>query len=315
MGAVFRGEHLGNSHEVAIKILTADFAKNKKFAARFEREAEAAGRMSHPNCVAVSDFGKLPDGSLYLVMELVAGKSLSQTLADEGPIDLNRALAITRDVLSALSHAHKLNVIHRDVKPDNVLIVTEKGGVESAKLLDFGIAKLIGEELSSEHSALTVKGTTVGTPHYLSPEQALGKPVDGRADLYAVTAMLFELLTGVPPYDAVNPLNVLRMHVRGEIPKLASFVDFPVSESLQGLLEIGLAKTPEERFDSADAYFGAVSEVLAHSNLPLGTPRALASIKDDELLGEIQDHPITIPRYWPVALFVAVILVIVAAMA
>ncbi len=326
MGAVYRAEHLGIHRPVAIKVLQPDFANDANFAARFEREAQAAGRMQHPNCVAVSDFGKLDDGSLYLVMELAEGVILADVLAREGALEVRRALKIIRHILKALGHVHALSVVHRDVKPDNVILVETPEEPEFAKLLDFGIAKIVGENAAGEQSALTTKGTTVGTPHYLSPEQALGRPIDARADFYSTTAMLFELLTAVPPYDAANPLNVLRMHVSNEIPKLGSVVGWQVPPALEDLLAKGLAKKPDDRFFNATEYIRAIDDLLHtfESDVAFEPTVAVApkiydaTTVDDRFADETPTQensqlaarrPDFVAKYWPVGLAIACALV------
>src|SRR5690606_34221651 len=154
-------------------ILHPSLAATGGMAQRFEREAIAAGRLRDPHCVEVSDFGKMQDGTLYLVMELVRGPTLREVLEESGHIPLSRAVHILRQILRALEHAHSLEIVHRDVKPENIILVEREGDPDTVKLLDFGIAKLIGAEAEGQEQ-LTATGFAVGTPRYLAPEQALG---------------------------------------------------------------------------------------------------------------------------------------------
>ncbi|MBP6843904.1 MAG: serine/threonine protein kinase, partial [Kofleriaceae bacterium] len=179
MGVVYRGEHVAIRRAVAVKLLHPTLAAMPELRSRFEREAIAIGRIDHPNCVDVSDFGKLEDGSLFLVMELLDGRSLGDLMDADAPIAPHRALAILRHVLSGLGHAHAAGIVHRDVKPENVYLVPKDGDPDFAKILDFGIAKVIGGGEIDDGVKLTQAGVAFGTPIYMSPEQAIGNPLDG----------------------------------------------------------------------------------------------------------------------------------------
>ncbi len=262
MGSVYRAEHVTIRRPLAIKLLHPFVSQLSDSARRFEREAFAAGQVDHPNCVNVSDFGKLPDGRLYLVMELLEGISLRQLL-DQGPLPPARAVPIVRHVLRALGHAHKLGIVHRDIKPDNVILVERDGEKDFAKVLDFGIALLRSERGSAQ---LTQVGMTIGTPTYLSPEQALGQTVDHRTDLYAVSIMLFEMLAGRPPFEAAEPLGVLTMHATVEPPRIRTLAPH-VPPAIEEALLRGMAKSREQRVQSADEYLA-----LLDTPLPEVTP-------------------------------------------
>ncbi len=182
MGAVYRAEHTMMRRDLAIKVLLPELSGKEEFARRFEREAESASRLAHPNIITVTDFGRTAEGSLFLAMEFLAGTSLSAAIAG-GPMTLERALAIERQILRGLDHAHAAGVVHRDLKPENIMLVERDGQRDVVKILDFGIAKVT--EPQSGGQALTQAGVIFGTPEYLSPEQALGEAVDARADIYA----------------------------------------------------------------------------------------------------------------------------------
>ncbi len=256
MGAVYRGEHLLLAKRVAIKVLHPEMTRMPEVVARFEREARAAGNIEHPNVATATDFGKLPDGSFFLVLEYVEGRSL-RALVDLGPLDPARAAHIARQMLAALVRAHGLGIVHRDLKPENVMLVERDGDQDFVKVLDFGIAKVQMGELAKRAGGtgpLTQAGLVYGTPEYMAPEQALGQDVDARADLYSLGAMLYEMLTGELPFDAASPVALLGLVVSKQVPpmleKAPSVVVPPQLEAFTARL---LAKLPEDRFVDARA--------------------------------------------------------------
>ena len=269
MGSVFLAEHVTIRRPVALKLLSPSLASIPELARRFEREAAAIGRIDHPNCVTVSDFGRLEGGSLYLVMEYLDGRSLSDAIEAEGRIAARRALHIARHVLRGLGHAHQAGIVHRDVKPDNVILIQQDGVPDFAKVLDFGIAHFMdgarGGPGDSDESddRLTQAGIAFGTPQYMSPEQAVGDPVDPRADLYATTVMLFEMIAGRTPFVADEKLELLGMHATRPPPRLSETrPDLLITAELDRLIEVGLAKRPSDRFATAEQYIAAIEEVL-----------------------------------------------------
>jgi serine/threonine protein kinase len=263
MGSVYRAEHVTIRKPVAIKLLHRQYANESGFADRFEREALAAGRIQHPNCVEVSDFGKLENGTLYLVMELVEGTTLGELLDRHGRLPVPRAVHIARHVLRGLGHAHDVGIIHRDVKPDNIILVDHDGDRDFAKLLDFGIAKLIGEAANEVEADLTQVGTTMGTPKYMPPEQAFGKPVDGRADLYSLSVVLYLMLTGRPPFEAPEVIDLLMMHASRQPPPFKDKAPGHfIAPELEEVVIKGLSKKRENRFASAEEYLEALEDAL-----------------------------------------------------
>ena len=197
---------------------TRELGASREAAQRFQREALASGRLDHPNIVAVSDFGVLEDGSLFLVMEALEGEPLGKRLEREKRIPWHEALAIMRGVLAGLRHAHDKDVVHRDIKPDNIFLA-KKDGEHIVKILDFGIAKLIAG--NADDPATTRAGLTVGTPAYLSPEQAVGGAITPASDLYSTSVVLYEMLTGRPPFEDDEPLAMLTAHVWRDVPPFA----------------------------------------------------------------------------------------------
>jgi eukaryotic-like serine/threonine-protein kinase len=264
MGSVYRAEHVIIRRQVALKLLHPALVTIPEIAARFEREAFAIGRIDHPNCVGVSDFGRLEDGSLYLALELVHGRPLADVLDNEGRLEPRRALRIARHVLRGLAHAHRAGIVHRDVKPGNVVLTERDGDPDFAKVLDFGIAKLEGQAETVEGGEkLTQAGIACGTPSYMAPEQVVGDSADARSDVYAVGIMLFELIAGRPPFDDDDQVAILAMHTTKPPPSLAEAAsDVQVPLGTETLLRRALEKRREDRFDSAEAMIEAIDACL-----------------------------------------------------
>jgi serine/threonine protein kinase len=261
MGRVYRGEHTGIGRAVAIKVLHADLNRNREAAQRFQREAIASGRLDHPNIVGVSDFGVLEDGACYLVMEVLEGESLGARLEREKRIVWFEALAIMRGVLAGLRHAHDRGVVHRDIKPDNVFLARKEGELV-VKILDFGIAKLYAG--SPDDPASTRAGLTVGTPAYLSPEQAVGGAITPASDIYSTTVLLFEMIAGRAPFEDKDPLAMLGAHVSRLPPRLLDVApDLVVPPVLEDVLQHGLVKAAAERIPSAADYLTLLDGILS----------------------------------------------------
>jgi serine/threonine-protein kinase len=267
MGSVYRAEHVHMKKLVAVKILHRHMTTNAEVVARFEREAVAAGRIDHPNVAAATDFGKLEDGSFYLALEYVEGKSLSEVI-DEGSLPPYRALVIARQIAEALAAAHAAGIVHRDLKPDNVLLVERDGLGDFVKVLDFGIAKVHLDD--GGHKPLTQIGTIFGTPQYMSPEQGQGRPVDGRSDLYSLGIILYEMLAGQLPFDADDLVVLITRQVTEPPPPLPEALPAPVRELTLQLLE----KKPEARVQSAAELVVRIDELLAELAQRARTPPA-----------------------------------------
>ncbi len=229
--------------EVALKVLFPEFANDPNFVERFRREAQAAANLNHPNIVGIYDWGQ-ERGTYYIVMEHVAGRSMSDVLRSTGPLHPDRAAEIAADVAAALSTAHTAGLVHRDVKLGNIL-VSDSGDV---KVADFGIATAL---VSGTEAGLTQHGSVMGTATYFSPEQAQGKPLDGRSDLYSLGVVLYEMLAGQPPFQADTPVAVAYKHVQ-EKPESLSDRGVQVAASLQAITMKLLAKNPANRYPTAD---------------------------------------------------------------
>ena len=280
MGAVFLVEHIQLRKRYALKVLLPESVASPEIIAPFEREAIAAGNIDHPNVAKATDFGRLADGSFFLVLEYVGGQSLRTLLENEGGLEHRRAVGLTRQVLAALNAAHAKGVIHRDIKPENVMLThtSSAGGAgasgsypalgtetEVAKVLDFGIAK-VTEELTpaSEAAAaqpLTRMGAMYGTPAYMSPEQAMGEAIDVRSDLYATGVMLSEMLAGRPPFDG-EPLEVVMHHLHDPPPPLVS-PRGPIDPAIHAVVDRLLQKDRAARFATAQEALDALDAIEA----------------------------------------------------
>ncbi|MFJ7591629.1 protein kinase [Streptomyces sp. NPDC097617] len=267
MASVYLAYDSALDRQVAIKTLHSDLGREQSFRERFRREAQAVAKLSHTNIVSVFDTGEgevrfgdaRGDGAVmpYIVMEYVEGRPLGSVLDEDvrqyGAMPADRALKVTADVLAALETSHEMGLVHRDIKPGNVMV--NKRGV--VKVMDFGIARAMQSGVTS----MTQTGMVVGTPQYLSPEQALGRGVDARSDLYSVGIMLFQLLTGRIPFDADSPLAIAYAHVQEE-PVAPSSINRSLTPAMDALVARALKKNPNERFPTAAAMGDEVARVL-----------------------------------------------------
>ncbi len=247
-GQVWLATRLEDGHSVVVKVLERAIASDVDARRRFEREAEAASRVAHPNCAGIGDIGALPDGRLFLVTDYFDGELLSARLLRKQKLPLAAALRIARHILCGLRHAHTAGVVHRDVRPGNIMLVERDGERHDAILLDFGIAKLIGNAGAGKE-ALTIAGLALGDVSYAAPEQMAGTSIDGRADLYAVTVVLVQMLTGAPPPVGGDS----NAHPDEEL-------DAPVK--LRELVRWGLEQDRMRRIPSADRFIAELDSIL-----------------------------------------------------
>ncbi|MDB4998518.1 MAG: Serine/threonine protein kinase PrkC, regulator of stationary phase [Myxococcaceae bacterium] len=274
MGAVYRARQIALDKVVAIKVLHRRLASDARFIDSFQREAYAASRLDHPNSMRVLDFGKEPDGLLYIAMELVAGRNLLELLDEEWPLPQARIVDIVSQILAALAVAHEMGVLHRDLKPENVMLVQGRSDdgqrVDVIKVCDFGIAK-IGwnhdvEDASTPAMLRRAKlsmSVVVGTPSYMSPEQARGEPVDASTDLYSIGVLLYQLITGRLPFEGSSTMAVLLRHAH-EPPKPPHLLVPLVNRKLEAICLKALQKSPKDRYGSAREMRAALRDV-AHA--------------------------------------------------
>ena len=251
MGVVYRARHVKMSRKFAVKMLHAHLLTNAKLRRRFEREAELAGTLQHANVVNVVDVGET-NGQYYLVMEFAEGPSLQQLLGT--PFQQDRVVSLARQLLDGLHHAHQHGVIHRDFKPDNIIVETQLDGTETPRIVDFGIARLIEEAPTSlSHGRLTTDGLVLGTPEYMAPEQAMNAPIDLRIDLFALGVILYELLTGVLPFDGTG-VDVALANVTKDAPSMRERAPtVTVDPLLEAFTRKLLSRKPDQRPASARA--------------------------------------------------------------
>jgi len=249
MGAVYAVEHVMLQKRMAMKLLRAELSSNKDLVTRFQNEAVAAGRIGQENIVAVTDFGRTPDGLVYFVMEELHGKSLAEVIRAEGGLSMARTMGIAAQVCRALQAAHQAGIVHRDLKPENIILAVREGVVDFVKVLDFGIAKTTEQQPTG--TRLTQVGMIVGTPEYMSPEQASGKHVDPRSDVYSLGVVLFEMLTGRLPFNGDNVLHILMKHQTEKPPTLAEArPGTKFSAAVELMIFKALSKRPEDRQQS-----------------------------------------------------------------
>ena len=292
MADVFCAEDTQLGRQVALKLLHRRFAEDAEFVERFRREASSAAGLQHPNVVGIFDRGEW-DGTYYIAMELLPGRNLKQVVHAHGALDPALAVDLVLQILKAARFAHRRGIVHRDIKPHNV-IVDDEG---RAKVTDFGIAR-------AGTSDMTETGSIMGTAQYLSPEQAQGHPVDARADLYSIGIVLYELLTGALPFDAESPVTIALKHVSEE-PAPPSRLGAAVSPALDAVVMRALRKDPAQRFQDADEFIAALETVLAG-----GYVETVAVVEDPVAVLEEEDR-----RVWDRFGIIALVVLALVALA
>jgi len=260
MGRVYRAEQTNLGRTVAVKIIHPHLVGEENAAARFITEARAASRLNHPNSVGIIDFGKTPDGQLYLVMEFLRGRDLARVMYEEGALPVRRVVDVLRQTLAALAEAHSQNIIHRDLKPENIILEPVRSGGDFVKVVDFGLAKM---RVETQQPNITSPGIVCGTPEYMSPEQARGDLLDARSDLYAVGVILYQLLTGRLPFEADSPTQVVLAHLT-QAPKDPREVapDREIPGPLVDMVLKALSKEQADRYQDADEFSAELARVL-----------------------------------------------------
>ena len=262
MGAVYLAEHETIQKKCALKVLLHEYAQKESIKKRFLQEAKAAARIDHENVVDITDFGETPTNSLFFAMEYLDGVDLSKTLQMTGHMEWGRAKQILLQVCRALEAAHKKGIIHRDMKPENIFLLERDGRPDFVKILDFGIAK-VGLEEGGER--LTRTGMVFGTPHYMSPEQALGKKPDNRVDVYSVGVIMYEMLTGDVPFNADSFMAILTRHISDK-PEPPRSIRPEIPGEVESIVLKALSKKPEDRYQSMVEMAVAISRVAVRDS-------------------------------------------------
>ena len=264
MGVVYRGRHLTFNEVCAIKIVNDAIAGDANFLQRFQTEAVVTRKLRHPNAVRVDDFDYTDDGRPFIVMELVEGKNIGEILHEEGPLRAPRAVRIATQAARALGVAHKLGIVHRDIKPGNIILTTDEQGQETAKVLDFGIAKLL-ETAGDAKPGMTMTGMMVGTPLYMSPEQFMGKKagddIDGRTDIYSLGVVLYQMVTARLPFEGDTIYSLMMQHMEGNArPPHELVPELNIPQSLSRVILKAIDKSRDNRFQTAEEFIAALDQ-------------------------------------------------------
>ncbi len=271
MGVVYRCRHKIIDKKVAVKILRADLARDVEVTERFLIEAKAASSIGNPHIIDISDFGQLPDGSTYFVMEYLEGTPLSSLVDGDATLSLARIVHVARQLAEGLAAAHEADIVHRDLKPDNIFLIDRGKEKDFVKILDFGIAKV-----STAEQGITRAGSVFGTPHYTSPEQAAGAPVDHRVDIYSLGVILYELASGRVPFDADNFMGILTQHMYKAPVPFRALMPQPneVPPGLEAIVLKCLSKRPEQRYQSMNELLDDLNR-LDTGNIPTAVPEMM----------------------------------------
>jgi serine/threonine protein kinase len=283
MGVVYRGRHLTFNEVCAIKIVNDAIAGDANFLQRFQTEAVVTRKLRHPNAVRVDDFDYTDDGRPFIVMELVEGKNISEILHEEGPLRAPRAVRIATQAARALGVAHKLGIVHRDIKPGNIILATDEQGQETAKVLDFGIAKLL-ESAGDAKPGMTMTGMMVGTPLYMSPEQFMGKKagddIDGRTDIYSLGVVLYQMVTARLPFEGDTIYSLMMQHMEGNPrPPHELVPELNIPESLSRVILKAIDKSRDQRFQTAEEFIAGLDQ--AENNQVTSSQAANAAVEND----------------------------------
>jgi eukaryotic-like serine/threonine-protein kinase len=307
MGTVYRAKQHAMGREVAIKILRGDRAADDSAKARFMREARANSLLASPNTVTVFDFGQSESGEFYLAMELLEGESVGQRLTRDGKLSAAVAVDTARQALRSLGEAHAKGIIHRDLKPDNLFYARVIGGgsgektEEIVKVLDFGIAKMLRDDDEPIGVVETQAGTVFGTPRYMSPEQAQGKPLDARSDLYSLGVILYQMLTGRPPFTDNDAVVVMARHIKST-PKRPNEAnpEANVPKELEDVVMRTLAKEPSDRPPSAEALAGQLlAAIEAQGAMSSGVRASITNAAGIRVPDSLRPPPVALPSSPP----------------
>lgn len=295
-GQVFLARHVHLQNKVAIKVIHPEAANTSSMRDRFLREARVVAELRHPHIVQIHDLGELDDGSLYLAMEYLEGRELSERMK-EGSLSAADSTSVIKQVGSALLHAHNRGIVHRDMKPSNIMLEERSDGSIFAKVIDFGILKHYGDEDHIDDGVtqgLTGTTTLLGTPHYMSPEQIKQKPIDPRTDQYALGIIAYELLGGHKPFNGTTTIDIIVAHIEHPVPDLATLTDgSSAPPDVTRVLERALAKRPDDRYPDIAEFATQLGRAIRPDEAPAPTPPGKAFAPEDATI--MADNPLTKP--------------------
>lgn len=302
MGLVYEAVHRDIDKRVAIKVLRDDLSRRPEVVARFRQEAKSASRIGHENIVDISDFGETPSGASYFIMEFLEGEDLANVLGREATVEAGRACSIVLQCCRALSATHAKGIVHRDIKPENIFLTTRDGVPDFVKIVDFGIAKMSDIETEGAPGRkLTKTGMIFGTPEYMSPEQAAGKELDHRVDIYALGIILYECLAGRVPFIGDTFMGVLTQHLFADLPPIEEInSDAEVSPELELVIRKALAKDPDDRYQDTEELAEAIRFAL-DGRLSPATARTPPSAPGRPPVRDTDPIPRRRTRRWPLA--------------
>jgi predicted Ser/Thr protein kinase len=267
MGVIFKGKHRTTGADLAIKVMHPHHSSNPSHLLRFEQEARTATTLHHPNIVVVHDFGVTERSIAFLVMEWLNGLNLEMVMKQSGKLSLNRFVHIFEQCAAALSHSHKKGIIHRDVKPSNIILMSTETATDFVKIVDFGIAKVLTSD-DEDTLQLTQTGEVLGSPKFMSPEQCMGKPMDYRSDIYSLGCVMYEAIVGVPPLSAENQAQMFYRHMF-HMPARPSLInpDLELPDLVEPILFRTLQKDPEKRYNSMEELHNALNQIKTHTSV------------------------------------------------
>jgi hypothetical protein len=293
MATVYEAKHLAFTEIRALTVVNSRLAEDEAFLKRFRAEAIVTRKLQHPNAVRVDDFDTTEDGRPYIVMEYVEGKDLRHAIEEAGPFSIPRTLNIGKQIASALAEAHSLGITHRDIKPDNILLILKPDGTDMVKVLDFGIAKIRDASDMGTGYTTTKTGVVVGTPQYMSPEQAMGKSgeaIDGRSDIYSLGCALYEMLTGQLPFESETPVGLLIHHIQTTpVPPHQRAPQQHIPYALSMVLMKAMEKEKDHRYQSAEEMIEALDQALHATTAMMGSAPELGARTD--LMGSAEARP------------------------
>jgi serine/threonine protein kinase len=297
MGVVYLAEHVVIEKKVALKVLFPDLTRRADLVQRFIQEAKSASRIGHENVIDITDFGQSPEGYVFIAMEYLSGHDLGEVLKASGPMPWSRAQPLVLQMVKALRAAHERGIVHRDMKPENIFITPRDDGREFVKVLDFGIAKVMG--LDEDAPRLTRTGMIFGTPEYMSPEQAQGQQVDHRVDIYAVGCIMYQILTGKVPFEAETFMGILSKHMM-EAPVPPRALNATIDPGVEAIILKAMEKDPAKRFQSMRELVGALVPPSTGPDLSGAISTSPAMTSPRTVLPASLSRPATAPGRSPV---------------